>query len=217
MHYPKVIGEFETLRLVCVGHSIARFGDGEFKIAKGGACVSQVADPKLSQELREILVGSNKGALIVGIPTMDPDGPKAGQWARYKNIYPRLLNPKKVYHSAFITRPDSAPWIDTPTYFDEMESLWRDKEVALVGCGERSLKEDFLYETGAKKVFFVKCARRDAYADIDALEAAVVLTGAKTAILCAGPTATCLAARLSKKLHAIDLGHVGMFWRRYEK
>jgi hypothetical protein len=33
--YPRVIGEFETIKKLLKGFSIARFGDGEFKMAAG--------------------------------------------------------------------------------------------------------------------------------------------------------------------------------------
>jgi FkbM family methyltransferase len=61
----------------------------------------------------------------------------------------------------------------------------------------------------------VLCSYEDAYGQIDYLENAVIETGAKIAILCAGPTATCLAWRLSKLgIQALDLGHIGQFWRQ---
>lgn len=215
MHYPPVLGESETLDLILKGKSIARFGDGEFKIAKGGACVSQVADPKLAEELSAILVAKDEQCLV-GVPTMDPSGPKYHSWARYKHIYPRQMNPKKHYVSAFVSRPDSAPWINTEEFFDRMQSLWAGRGVGLVGCEERSLTQKFLIETGAAMVFLARCPRRDAYACIDELEERCLQSQLDRFILCAGPTATCLAMRLSRKgKHAIDLGHIGMFWRRY--
>lgn len=216
MEYPKVRTEWETLKEVVNGKSIARFGDGEFKIASGGQCVSQERSPALSRELTSILLGNNPRCLV-GIPTMDQAGPKFGKWARYKNIYPRQLSPKKQYWSAFISRPDSAlAEANTPEYFDLIESLWRGKMVTLVGCGERSLTRDFLMETGAGAVAEVACPRRDAYRVIDDLERQCAAAGNTVVLLCAGPAATCLADRLSKKgAHAIDIGHIGMFWRAY--
>lgn len=216
MEYPKVVGEWETLREVVNGKSIARFGDGEFKIASGGQCVSQERSPALSRELSAILVGHNPRCLV-GIPTMDEAGPKYGKWARYRNIYPKQLAKGRKYYSAFISRPDSAlEEANTAEYFDLIESLWRGRVVGLVGCGERSLTEEFLMQTGAAKVAYQPCPRRDAYAVIDRLEDATLAMGVERVLLCAGPAATCLADRLSKKgMHAIDIGHIGMFWRAY--
>lgn len=215
MIYPPVVDEHDTLDLVIGGKSIARYGDGEFKIAKGGECVSQERDPRLTVELASILVQHSK-KVLTAIPTMDPRGPKYNKWARYSNVYPRQLNPKKTYYSAFISRPDSAPWINTKEFFDKIEGLWKGQSVTLVACGERSLTKEFLYQTGAYAVNWVPCPRRDAYRVIDDLEKDCMSSPFERVLLCAGPTATCLAWRLGHRgKHAIDLGHIGMFWRAY--
>lgn len=212
--YPQVAGEYDTLAKIVAGASIARYGDGEFNHVAGRKNVSQVFDPKLQAELTNILMHPPKG-LLVGIPTMDPTGPKYGNWATYRGRYVNYLNPKVQYYSAFITRPDSAPWINTERFYDQVESLWKGRIVTLVGNGERSLKPDFLLKTGALHVDFVQCSYRDSYAQIDDLEAQCLRHG-NGVLLCAGPTATCLAARLHRKgLHAVDLGHCGFFWRPY--
>lgn len=214
LRYPRVLTEFDTLACATQDKSLARYGDGEFNLVKGGNCISQKFDRAIQKELAAILTSKTETCLVC-IPTMDKSGPKADRWRKYEREYSRFLNPGKIYGSAFVTRPDSAPWIATDTYFDSVEALWKGKDVALVHCGERSLVPAHL--VGVKSVYSILCPRRDAYEYVDALEAAVLSTGVKVAILCAGPTATCLAHRLSKKgVQAIDLGHIGMFWRRTE-
>lgn len=211
--YPAVRSEEATLDAVVAGASIARFGDGEFKIVGGAGCVSQRPDKKLAEEMAYILRAESSRCLV-GIPNLDPRSPKIENWRKYEKRYPQWLNPVKQYYSAFITRPDSAPWIYTPEFYDKVASLWRGKEIALVSGSARSLTPEFMRATGAAHVMHVQCARRDAYEDIDSIEAAVRSTGCQTVVLCCGPTATCLAWRLHTKYHAIDLGHVGMFWYR---
>jgi len=209
--YPKVLGELETLELVLAGKSIARYGDGEMNHVMGRKNISQVADPKLTVEIAALLTDPPKSCLV-GIPTMNPAGKQT--WLKYAPSYARFLNPKVKYVSAFISRPDSAPWIATPEYFDKVESLWRGQKVTLVGNGVRSLKPDFLRSHDAD-VNFVECPYRDAYSKIDDLERQC-LQATRRVILCAGPTATVLAARLARKgFHAVDLGHIGMYWRQY--
>lgn len=215
MKYPTVRSEEETMARVLGGASIARYGDGEFKIAAGNGCVSQEPDKKLMLELREILARTNTRC-IVGIPRLDPRSPKITNWRKYEGKYPRFLTSAIDYYSAFITRPDSAPWINTKDFFDQIESLWRGQRVTLVCNGVRSLTPEFLMKTGAAQVDWVECPYRDAYRAIDKLEAEILAIPNKRVLLCAGPTATCLASRLSKPKHAIDLGHIGMFWRAYE-
>lgn len=213
--YPDVIGEEDTLEAVLSGKSIARFGDGEFNHVRGSKNVSQVADERLTAEITRVLCEPFK-RLIVGIPTIDSRNPKCANWAKYAPGYAVHLNARMQYYSSFISRPDNAPWINTEEFFNKIESLWASQYVTLVGNGVRSLKPDFLHETGAKDVFFVQCAYRDAYAQIDDLETQVLQQGAERVLICAGPTGTVLAARLARRgYHALDLGHIGLMWRAY--
>lgn len=211
--YPNVRSEEETLAKVLSGASIARYGDGEFKIAAGHGCVSQIPDKQLTSDLREILVSRNAPNCIVGIPRLDARSPKIENWSKYKDIYPKFLAHDKDYYSAFISRPDSAPWIYTADFYNKIASLWREQSVVLVSGSDRSLTPEFLYTQGARFVFHVECARRDAYKQIDQLMDDVLGTNISRVILCCGPTATVMAHRLSmRRRHAIDLGHIGMFW-----
>lgn len=214
MKYPAVHSEEETLREVLGGRSLSRYGDGEFRLVGGSDCVSQVASKELAAELALILKAP--GECLVGIPRLDKRSPKIANWRKYESIYPRYLTEGKSYYSAFISRPDSAPWINTSSFFDDIESLWTDQEIALVYGTDRSLSANFPAMSRAAKVHSILCARRDAYTQIGELTEAVIRTGAKRAILCCGATATCMAWRLAERgVHAVDLGHVGQLWRPY--
>jgi hypothetical protein len=63
--YPRVVGEFETIKKVLKGYSIARFGDGEFKMAAGKGYRREEANPLIQAELQAILA-SPKPKCIVG-------------------------------------------------------------------------------------------------------------------------------------------------------
>ena len=211
----KVVGEEATLDAILSGKSIARYGDGELNNLEGKKCVPQLVAPGLADELREVIKAENPNCLV-GVPYVDKRMPpeKQRSWEHYLPRFAPFLRPKAIYHSAFITRPDSAPWIATAEYFDKVQSLWKDKEVVLVWGGYRSLYPGFLRKTGAARVHSVIVSYEDAYAQIDDTERRVLATGVRTVLLCAGPTATCLAHRLSLRgVHAIDLGHIGLFWR----
>lgn len=207
MKYPDVIDEAATLA-ASMTNSLARFGDGELSIALGGDCVSQVRDPALARELREILKNGDRD-LLVGIPNVASKTKPA--WAKYGEArYSSLYGPG-LFGSSFITRPDSAPWIDTPEYWRQLTQLWVQRDVVLVAGTERSLRPEQL--AGVRDLRRVNCPRRDAYAQIDQILEEIG-TPAGTVLMCLGPTATVLAARLAKKgVHAVDLGHVGMFMR----
>jgi hypothetical protein len=212
--YPTILDEFETLAEVLRGRSIARYGDGEFNLVRGGNCVSQVHNKRISEELRQILVEPHPNCLV-GIPNMSEVGPKARNWRKYIPNYVPHLSPKVKYGSSFITRPDSAPWINTQRFFDDIESLWRGKTVTMVYGSNRSLSADFPALHSAKKIQPINCSYRDAYEHVDVLEQEILRYDCDAVLLMCGPTATCLANRLAGKKHAIDLGHIGMFWRLY--
>ena len=221
LNYPDdVVGEWGTLLRVVDGKSIARYGDGEFNLVRGGNCVSQRMVPGIQVELQNILHSKDPN-LLVAIPRLDKRSPKNVNWLKCCAQYGSYLKHSKQYYSAFITRPDSAPWISTPSYYDFIESLWKGQEVTFVGNGQRSLTADFLMETGARSVHYVECDYAHTYPRIDALERACLKPMGnekpRRVLLCAGPTATCLAARLSRQgVQAIDLGHIGMWWRAYD-
>lgn len=214
MKYPAVVDEWATLEKVLQGHSIARYGDGELKLMQGRRCVSQLAVAGISDELRAIAAGQTTA--LVGVPTLDTRSPKFLLWNNMTPKFAPYLNPKGVYYSSFITRPDSAPWLAVPEYFDKLESLWKDQTVTFVGNGVRSLTPKFLLGTGARQVDWVECSYAHSYVQIEYLMERVTSINNHRVLLCAGATATCMAERLAKRgYHAIDLGHIGMYWRRY--
>jgi hypothetical protein len=216
VNYPaRIVDEFGTLLAVTHGMSIARYGDGEFNLVRGGNCVSQRRVPGIQIELQNILKGQNKD-LLVAIPRLDKRSPKNVNWVKCCSHYGSYLRPDKQYYSAFITRPDSAPWIATDDYFDEIEALWKGKDITMVYGSNRSLSVDFPAMKSAKSITVVETDYAHTYPKIDAIERQIHRAGNKTVLLMCGPTATCLAARLAGKFHAIDLGHIGMWWRAHK-
>ncbi len=227
MTYPAVTDERATLDMIRSGRSIARFGDGEFTVAEGRSIINQPrGDLSLSKRLREILHGQTD--CLVGIPNIRSQTPKAHFWAKYLDRGAAMLDPSVPYVSSFITRPDSAPWINTSAYWKGLVSLWAGKDVTLVRgdgpaphpkrpgrfTGGVSLLGRELTE--AKSVTEVIGPSVDAWAKYDALLEEIGTP--KIALICLGVTATVMASDLcAKGVHAIDLGHVGMFLRRYRE
>ena len=208
--YPTVLSEVETLRCVCEGRSLARYGDGEFKICRGGSIKSQVYDLQLAHRLREILHDS--GHCLVGIPNIHSATPKAAFWQSWRSAAKFLTD--RPYASAFISRPDSAPWIDTPAYWTALASLWRGQDLTLVRGSQKSLTIADL--DGARRVTEIVAPRQHAWRDYHEL---LDLVGRpRRALLCLGPTATVLAVDLcARGVHAIDLGHVALFYRKHRR
>lgn len=213
--YPEVIGEETTLDMVIAGRGIARYGDGELNLAMGGTCISQrQRTDAMQKELLHIL--ANPGRCLVGIPNTFSRTGRQASWLKYATVpVIKQCFPLSKYVSSFITRPDSAPWIDMPAYWDKMRSLWQGRTVTLVygGPDSKSLKPDWLVKEGAARVIDIAGKRTNAYAGIDELQERVGKVK-HPVLICLGPTATCLAWRLANQgVWAIDLGHVGMFMR----
>lgn len=209
----QIIRELETLDLLLQGHSIARFGDGELRLAAGQSVGHQQAIPQLTEELHKILSQPTK--CLVGIPYVDKVSPLAHVWFNYSlNKFTRLYNPEKQYYSAFISRPDSAPWIDTPEYWQKVKGLWQGKDVIAVGGSAKGFRLEEM-EKETKSVKFIKTLPEEAYSEIDAIEKEIGNDTSKVVLLAVGATATVLAYRLAEKgFQALDLGHLSMFMRR---
>lgn len=211
MRYPTVLGESETLDRVLAGASLARYGDGEFKMAGHGAGIkSQQADPALSARLKAILRDS--GRCLVGIPNIRSDTPKAEHWGKYMQYGSLLAN--RSYVSSFITRPDSAPWINVPDYWARLESLWLGQDVTLVRGSGKGLTADDL--VGAATITEILAPRQHAWAEYASLLDRIGRPA--RALICLGPTATVMAVDLcARGVHAVDLGHVALFLRKYRR
>lgn len=209
--YPRVAGEFDTVRKLLKGYSIARFGDGELKILDGYGYSREVSNGKLSAEMRMLLMMPSDQCLV-GIPTMDPAGPKYQNWLRHRDRFCRYVDRKDGtrYYSAFITRPDSAADpIESDEYFDLISQLWggRDRVVVLSEARNKLLT---VVRATAGSVVHIECPSRSAYSQIDDLERAIVNAAPSVALLSCGPTATCLANRLAGRgIQGVDLGSIG--------
>lgn len=209
--YPSVLSEEETLTRVLAGASLARYGDGEFKICNGSSIKSQEYRPQLARRLRDIL--KTDTGCMVGIPNIHSQTPKAPFWKQYTK-FSNLLTDRE-YASSFITRPDSAPWIDTPNYWASLESLWKGQQVTLVRGSGKSLTADDLASSGAT-ITEILAPRQHAWDDYESLLERIARP--TRALLCLGPTATVMAVDLhARGVHAIDLGHIGLFLKKHRR
>lgn len=207
MFYPEVLDEDATLNTMLSGRSVARFGDGELRIAVGGHSASQKADVRLRAELIEILGKTTRS--LVCIPTMTSAKPK--NWAHYAHVVYTRMYRQKLYGSAFITRPDSAPHIDRPDYWERVRSIWRDKDVTLVAGSVRSLTPEKMPE--ARSVRFVEGTYRDSFSVLPRIEEQIGRPSGPV-IICLGAAGTVLAERLARRgAWAMDLGHIGMMMK----
>jgi hypothetical protein len=211
-YYPNVVDEMATVDVLLKGSSIGRLGDGEFKLIVGQGYVREPANPRLGRELAKFLKNPAPSC-IVGLPRITSLGPKNGNWLARIPRYIPYLSPEVIYYSAFISRPDSAPWIDRPKFAHKMQQLWKDRKVVAVCEPKSSLRR--MLDYGAGSVEHIECPSENAYALIDLFEKAVVQINPQIAFLACGPTATCLANRLALRgIQTIDMGSGGAFIAR---
>lgn len=210
--YPAVLDEFETVKKVLQGFNIARFGDGELKMIHGNGYVRQKGSMKLATELFQVLTEPNPRC-IVGIPTMNPQGPKFTSWDRHRDRFLKVLSPTVRYYSAFISRPDSAPWIENREFAESVQRVWAGKR-AVVLC-ERKGSIFRAVRPAARKTVHVECPHEQAYDIIDRLEKKILENDPEVVVMSCGPSATCLADRFAARgIHAIDIGSAGQFLSR---
>jgi len=203
------LDELATVHYASKGYNLSRFGDGELRLAVGGKAINQRANPKLAKELRLILAGNTKA-----IPCIPPQNvwqsPRRSFWKKYTTPQYEELYTGKTYGSSFITRPDSAPWIDTPYYWELVQSLWKNRSIIFVTGGDNRLPEIIGRES--KSLELIPVSKTDAYDCVDEL-----VTKVKgfhgTVLLACGAAATVAAHRLAEfGTHAVDIGHMGMFY-----
>ncbi len=214
--YPKVVGEFETIRKICKGFSIARFGDGELKVLDGkGYTRERQAVPALTEELRSIIRNPPPNCLI-GILTMDPKGDKYEGLVRHTARFCKYVSDDdgNKYYSSLITRPDAGHWMETYEYYLEVIKIWQEKGlVAVVSEPDSKL---LTHVRMTHQVAHVECPMYEAYSQIDSMFEKVVAAKPDIALLSVGVTATALAARLARAgIQAVDLGSIGGFLMRW--
>lgn len=216
MNYPKVIGEYETMRQVAAGQSLARFGDGELKMMYGASYVRQKGSLAIATELFNVLNHPAELCLI-GIPTLDDRGPKYESWLRHRERFERVIQRRGPFYSAFVTRPDSAPWIETPEYLQLVISVWRNKR-ALIVCEPTNKLLPVMRSTAAALEHLV-CPSYECYPLIAQFEHEILRARPQVVVLSCGVTATCLANRLAGHgIHTLDFGSAGgMMARLSEK
>jgi hypothetical protein len=209
--YPEVMTEDATLEAVCAGMSLARYGDGELKMAMHGSDLkSQRCSKELRHRLGKILLSS--GECLVAVPNLHPDSPKIRHWEKHRRFC--VMFADRLYGSAFVTRPDSAPWIDRDDYWARLESLWIGRDVTLIRGSRKSLTADDL--EGAGEIREIIAPAQHAWHDYDDLLDRIGTP--ERALICLGATATVMAVDLcAKGVHAVDLGHVGMFLKKHRR
>jgi hypothetical protein len=209
--------EDTMFRLIDGTTSLARFGDGELlsMLRPGYDLYFQRTTPELSAELRSIwtLQNLDVDSLLLGFPDLSKGPYWADVWA---NAWPdlRLITRTDItYGNTHVTRPRFFSRL-VKRGVDLWREVWAGKSVCVVtGTGSRFVPITELFDSAAS-VSREDAPSIDAYAHVDALEQRLLEVPADIFLLSLGPTATVLAARLSRRgRRAIDIGHITSSYR----
>ena len=213
-------------------YSIARFGDGEFNLIMNSQDINfQKRNPKLSEELKNVLKDKNENLLLC-IPyclnSLKNCNKRAKKfwidWGKnnhHKEVVNMIRNLSGNYHfgDAQITRP----YIDWKSkkradyLFPLLKSLWDNKDILIVEGEQTRLgvgNDLFDNSKSIKRILAPAVNAFDLYNDI--LDCILEVYDNELIVIALGPTATILAADLSKRnVRALDIGHLDIEYEWY--
>ncbi len=227
---PSVMSIEETLKRIAEENlSVARFGDGEIKLADNRNISFQKADPVLCDKLRQVLRSSDEGFLVcvpdVFLSTDYMTESASSHWKKhlleFRRVWYSLLPSQKPYGNAFLSRcymilKDKSR---SAEYFALMKQIWDGKDILLVE-GEKSrlgIGNDLF--DNASSVSRILGPVSGAFGKYDELLETAVNNGRDKLILLAlGPTSSVMAYDLWKQgLTAVDLGHADIEYEWFLK
>lgn len=220
----KVADNIETIdTFVSNNMSLARFGDGEFKILFGkGNPNFQEQNQKLAERLREVIL-SNDPRVLVCIPrplkSLRREKLQSRYfWLRFINQYRddlnKVLKRNKIYGNAGITRfyigqTDKKYAEQT---FALLKEIWDGKDLLIVeGELSRMGVGNSIFDN-ARSVQRIVCPSTNAFGKYDEILNVVKdHANGRLILIALGPTATVLAYDLAlANIRAIDLGHIDL-------
>lgn len=230
--YPIVRSKEETIEdIVKNRKSLARFGDGEFAIMFGRERAAfQRGEEKLRQRLLEVIQGE-ESSLLIGLANhygslksftdKAADDIRAYMTEEVRKEHLSVLNPKKVYEDAYLTRP-YALYRDNQTEnpkkrFEALQMIWNQREVVLVEGEKTRMGVGNSLFSNVKSRQRVICPAEHAFSRYqEVLDYLLTLSKEKLCLLALGPMATVLAFDLTREgIQAIDIGHLDLEYEWY--
>ena len=211
---PTVLSLNDTLYTVIASNkSLARYGDGEFKIIMGESISFQKYDKNLSDRLKEILKNKNENLFVGLTDTFGycPDAYfKRVMTVCRKTLY-EYIDFSKTYVNSNLTRQFIfATEEQGKDYYNKIKSLWNEKDIVIVeGAGSRLGIGNDLFDN-ASSVKRIISPIKDAFSNYNEILSVCLKQPEDTLfILALGPTATVLADDLSNAgYRALDAGHI---------
>lgn len=218
---PQVLTLEDSLQVLLNSEkSLARFGDGEFKLMMMEGINFQKADKKLATKLIEVLQNKNPN-LLVGLP--DVFGCCYSEYFRrvmvnYREFLYQYIDFSSQYCNSMITRQSKFnSEQEGIEYYDKIKNLWKNRDIVIVeGEGSRLGIGNDLF-SGANSIIRILCPIKNAFSKYDRiLSECKQISKDKLFILALGPTATVLAYDLSNLgYRALDVGHVDLMYEYF--
>lgn len=235
-NYPiKVMSSLQTIRYIKKYNcSISRYGDGEFRVMLSEMDIGfQSYTESLADRLRKVISESDERLLVCfPKPIESTTGMKkmsATFWRTWCMKYDIRIQIFKfismcgkqniLLGDAMLTRPymDWKSKRRAKRIFDELKSIWKERDILIVEGEQTRLGVGNDLFAGAKSIKRILAPTLNAYASYDRIVDAVLrIHNNELVILALGPTATVLAADLSKLgIQALDIGHLDIEYEWY--
>lgn len=218
---PQVMGIDETMDYIIENRpSIARFGDGEIKLANGTDISFQKASSELTKRMREVLSVDDEGFLpcILSFFDYDPQITEEtnAHWKkhmnRYRHVWYKYTSRNILYGHSFISRfyIEIEDKNTAKPRFKKLKQFWADQDIIIVEGEQSRLGVGNNLFDNVKSIRRILCPVENAFDKYDK-----ILDAAKEAasdnslfILAVGPTATVLSYDLFKAgFRSLDVGH----------
>ena len=203
--HPPVLSKRETIDLIVRDKaSVARYGDGEYKLCRNKSLRFQRNANGLARRLRAILY-CNMPNFHAAIRPL-PDSMESGWWSQL------------IHNYRVVAKLDSLPprlnacigYFDRLEYIDEMKRIWQNRDVVLI-----TNTETFQMATAcnlfanAKSQDFISAPSEQAFSEYDfILQQAKDKHPTTLFVMACGPTATVLAFDLHVHgFQAVDVGN----------
>ncbi len=218
---PRVMDSEGTLRRVLAeGLSVARFGDGEFRMMRGGGIGFQRPDATLRRRLLEVAHTPAPRCLVCLPNIFGPLSrftPQAAATLRRILLLQRpwiakTFAPTRLYGDAYVSRfyMDTLDRAQAERVVALWRQIWEGRDLLIVEGRHSRLGEGNDLFSNARSLRRILCPARDAWSAYeDILAAAKRHAPGRLTLVALGPTATVLAHDLAQAGHqALDCGHL---------
>lgn len=209
-HRAQVSSQLESLtRLAQSQASLARFGDGEFRmmLRPDFNLRFQSNSEALRDDLRRTFTSTDEN-LLVGFPQLFRDAHWSGVYQELWDELRQLLTEDQRFVNAHITRPQTFSLLGQQAV-DLWRSIWDGKKVSIVtGEGSRFELVPALFDNLAGSEFIYSQAT-NAYSDLERLHQLSLEADSDLVLIALGPAGSVLAHRLAASgKRALDIGHL---------